>query len=424
MIVSMLNVMPSHVAGRRGGRSRSSARPTPRATCHRELRRSQGECDRLTSLVLQLLQQGEPGHHQGDESEEGQTEQQPDAVRPERDGDADGDDGQDEQPDDRRARSSGCAWAGPPSEMILSSQNSVARWLARPRRDADRRCSAASPHLSSWPAIQKAATTSASGDEERLLLVAQHLEARVGARRRASTSVGHGGVVMVIGASRPQGGADADPEADGAGDDAEADADEREDRRRAGRLSTRRPRTRAGDDGADEEATEARRGRGLARRRRSAHRPFTQVAFVGRHGKTSALRPLGEVHRAKSDDCAKLPQRAGPRTPGSGVQEASERGLRSAVVMVGGRPVVGRWSVLVKTSTKSGRARKPGSRPTPRLRAPRDGAAAGLLDAPGSRKVRAIVTSGHRGQRDPHPAARCRGWPARCRRRPAPPTAT
>ncbi len=58
--------------------------------------------------------------------------------------------------------------------------------------------------------------------------------------------------------------------------------------------------------------------------------------------KVSVLRARGEVHRAKSDDCAKLPQRTGPTNPGiRGFQRASKAGLRGAVVMVGGRPVVG-----------------------------------------------------------------------------------
>jgi len=66
---------------------------------------------------------------------------------------------------------------------------------------------------------------------------------------------------------------------------------------------------------------------------------------------TSALWCLGATiewkgDQAISDDAAKLPQRArltnpGIRPPPTPLQRLPARGLRRAVVMIGGRPVVG-----------------------------------------------------------------------------------
>ena len=148
MIVSMLNVMPSH----------SRVTWWPISIVSISLGGS-GSRPAITGF-FSSFSSGIAGHHQGDEPEEGQAEQQADAVGPEDHGDADGDDGEHDQADDRGRAIIWLRVGCSPDAMILSSQYSVARWLSRPSTTPPA-MQPASRHSPSWPAIQNAATTSA-----------------------------------------------------------------------------------------------------------------------------------------------------------------------------------------------------------------------------------------------------------------------
>ena len=228
------------------------------------------------------------GHHQGDEPEDGQAEQQADAVGPEDHGDADGDDREDAA---GGRSSSAIIWSrvgSRPTAMILSSQYSVARWLTRPSSDADRRCSRPSRHSPSWPTT-RSWRPSGRGRRDRSCAgrastrrgptafggrLGRRLSRRAASSRSCSSVLSPGGHAARPGRQKPTQPATM-PSAD-------ADEDERPARcrprcRRGGRGPGR-------DDAAGEEAAEADEvaaAQSGVGRHRSAHRPFTQVAFVG-----------------------------------------------------------------------------------------------------------------------------------------------
>ena len=284
---------------------------------------------------------------------------------------------------------------------------------------------AASRHSPSWPAIQKAATASAGREDDRLALVAQHLEHGGALARRRPAGVG--GVVDRSSrlTARSAGRGRRSPEADARRDDAEADTDEREDRRRAGRVV---------DDEAEDQCRRRRlrrgglrgpRGRDLARQLSERSSAIHPGRFRWQAGKTSVLRPLGEVHRCEVRRRRETTTALRALEPGiQGLPEGlgtgpAERGRH------GRRPFCRRArSVLVKTSTKSGRCRKP---PVPPRRARGQDSSwtrqVGLLDH------REHERQGDRHQRpsrpaSPHQRPGVEARAARCRRRPAPPTST
>ena len=104
---------------------------------------------------------------------------------------------------------------------------------------------------------------------------------------------------------------------------------------------------RAGDDGADEEASEpdeVATAQGVVGAL-IGHSPGSLSIWQVTRRSTSALRRTrGSPPQPGSDDGAKLPQRTGPTNPGIGAAPVGlGRGLRSAVVMVA---AVLSWVVL------------------------------------------------------------------------------
>ena len=134
------------------------------------------------------------------------------------------------------------------------------------------------------------------------------------------------------------------------------------------------------------------------------HSPGSLSAARSHGSEASALGPrrsrAGSVRRRRETTTATRAHE--PRDHAA--HPVPRRGLRRAVVMVGGR-FVGALPVLVKTSTKSG---TPETGPPSVVRAYRRTRGVRPVDASAARTVRATVNAAHRGERDPH-AGRCRG---------------
>ena len=219
---------------------------------------------------------------------------------------ADGDDGEDQQADEGRARSSGRGWAASP-EAMMREQPVLGGQVVEPARAATPTAmQPASRHSPSWPAIQNAATTRTSGDQDGLALVAQDaLQDRrlLGRLGRGASGVGDSGWARWSRrSSRHRTTSRAGPRGRGPRSRRAPATMPRKTPTSvnagavpAARSSTS-PSDRADDDAAGEETAEpdevaTTQSRIEAHRRRSAHRPFTQVASVAGHRRRTASVP-------------------------------------------------------------------------------------------------------------------------------------